>query len=167
MPHTSSQSQVYMSKTDTRFPMPNINVLLSKSYSVFMISLLVGIIFDLFIGLRIKSELIEPIGLVVIFLGSVLVFWAQTVNKKAAYLKNGQRNFAIGPYRFSRHPTYLGLFIVLLGAGFLMSSVSIVVTSVLAFLLTMATFVKEEEKRHVKKYGEQYLQYMKQTRRIL
>jgi len=145
----------------------NIQIMLSRSYSLFFIFFVFGLIIDVLTRFRINTPGIENVGLILIIISSLLVYWAQSVNKRPKFLADGTRNFAYGPYAFSRHPTYLGIFILTLGAAFLMSSVSILVTSILAYAVSSFTVMEKEEKRHIKKYGEQYLRYKKQVRRVL
>ncbi len=145
----------------------NIQILLSQSYSVYMFSFGLGLVLDLLIDQRINSPLLNYIGLMLILLASILIYWAQTVNKKPAYLPDGSRNFALGPYAFTRHPTYLGLFLVMIGAGLVMSSYAIILTSILAFVIAVRVFMTKEEARHIAKYKDQYLNYMKKTPKVL
>ncbi len=83
------------------------------------------------------------------------------------YLANGDRNFAYGPYAYSRHPTYLSIFLLMVGASFLMNSYSILASAFIAYIIAAFTFMAKEEKRHIKKYGDVYLNYMKKVRRVI
>lgn len=146
---------------------PNIQIILSKSYSFFLFSFAFGLILDVFAVSRINSAVLNSIGLGVILLASVLIYWAQTVNKRPHYKPDGTRDFSRGPYAFSRHPTYLGLFLVMLGAGFAMSSYVVIAVVIVSFIISTQTFMVKEEARHIQKYGRQYLDYMKKTRKVL
>jgi isoprenylcysteine carboxyl methyltransferase (ICMT) family protein YpbQ len=109
-----------------------------------------GLIIDLLTRFRLNVPGIENIGLLLLIVSSFLIYWAQSVNKRPKLLPDGTRNFAYGPYAFSRHPTYLGVFVLTLGAAFIMSSVSILVTSILAYAISVFTVMEKEEKRHIK-----------------
>lgn len=71
-----------------------------------------------------------------------------------------------GPYRFSRNPMLLGVYVYDLGVLLWLQSwwpLSIFAAEV--FLLTLQ--VRSEEKRLEKDFGEEYLTYKKQVRRYL
>lgn len=146
---------------------PEIQIILSKSYTFFFASFVFGLFLDLIFKIRIKLVHIDILGLFLIMLGSLLIYWAQKVNKVDKYTKTGERNFAYGPYTFSRHPTYLGVFCLMLGAGVLFDSVIIVVVSFCALIIASKIFMEKEEKRHILKYGKLYLMYTEKVRRIL
>ena len=72
-----------------------------------------------------------------------------------------------GPYRFSRNPMYFGLFLILLGAAFLLQRL-------LGFVLPFAfgwivsrRFIEPEEGRLHAMYGDAYDSYLDRTRRWL
>ncbi len=153
--------------TETYKTSGDIQILLSKSYSLFFFGFVFGLILDVVTRLRINIINLDQIGLILIVLSSMLIYWAQSVNKTPKYLADGKRNFAYGPYAFSRHPTYLGLFLLMIGAALVMNSYSILATSIVSFVISIFTFMDKEEKRHIKKYGELYLEYMKRVRRVI
>jgi protein-S-isoprenylcysteine O-methyltransferase Ste14 len=74
---------------------------------------------------------------------------------------------ASGPYRYVRNPMYVGAAAVILGAGFILSSPSIVILA-LAFLLIMHLFViLYEEPALAGKFGASYQQYRSSVHRWL
>lgn len=69
-----------------------------------------------------------------------------------------------GLYRYSRNPMLLGLFIILLGLGLLLSSWSLIFIFTPIFILINALYLKGiEEKEMEKKFGKQYLEYKKKV----
>ena len=71
-----------------------------------------------------------------------------------------------GPYRFSRNPMLLGIFVLLIGVVAILRSW----LSVLIFVLFVAVMLRQvvsEEKRLAKDFGEEYAEYCKHTRRII
>lgn len=71
-----------------------------------------------------------------------------------------------GPYRFSRNPMLLGVFVLLIGVVAILHSWQ----SVLIFVLFVAVMLRQvvsEEKRLAKDFGEEYAEYCKRTRRII
>ncbi len=162
-----SLNQPNISMADTTKPSGDIQIILSKSYTLFFFCFVLGLIVDVLTQLRINLPNIENIGLIISVIATGLIYWAQTVNKAPKYLPNGERNFRMGPYAFSRHPTYLSIFLLMVGAALLMNSYSILAASFVAYIVAIFTFMAKEEKRHIKKYGEAYLKYMKRVGRVL
>jgi protein-S-isoprenylcysteine O-methyltransferase Ste14 len=74
---------------------------------------------------------------------------------------------AIGPYKCVRNPMYLGAFMVIIGAGFIMQSPSAL--AVAAFFITLAhLFVLiYEEPTLEQKFGNSYLDYKNRVNRWL
>ncbi len=67
-----------------------------------------------------------------------------------------------GLYSQVRNPMLLGWFILLLGVGILLNSISLIFIFTPLFILVNVLYVKNiEEKEMEKKFGEQYLEYKK------
>lgn len=74
---------------------------------------------------------------------------------------------ASGPYRYVRNPMYIGAASVILGAGLILSSVSIVILA-FAFLAIMHLFVViHEEPALAERFGDSYLRYKSSVHRWL
>jgi protein-S-isoprenylcysteine O-methyltransferase Ste14 len=74
---------------------------------------------------------------------------------------------ASGPYRYVRNPMYIGAASVILGAGLILSSVSIVILA-FAFLAIMHLFVViHEESALAERFGDSYLRYKSSVHRWL
>jgi len=71
-----------------------------------------------------------------------------------------------GIYRYSRHPMYLTMFLMLLGAGIASASWIFLLLSVVDIILPIL-FVKAEEHYCIEKYGKDYREYMNRTPRWL
>lgn len=71
-----------------------------------------------------------------------------------------------GIYRFVRNPTYSGLFLLCAGV-LLINPTALFSHWVLAFVLMMEFQVRSEEEYLLKKYGEEYTQYWKRTKRYV
>ena len=70
-----------------------------------------------------------------------------------------------GPYRYVRNPMYIGAVCVLLGAGLIVRSGSIVLLSLAFWLLSHVFVVLYEEPNLEQRFGEPYTQYRRQVRR--
>ena len=64
-----------------------------------------------------------------------------------------------GPYKFLRNPMYVGGVAMLLGLGFYLTSVGIVLFAVMAFLLIHTFVVRAEEPGLRKRFGQEYHDY--------
>jgi len=70
-----------------------------------------------------------------------------------------------GPFRISRHPMYLGMFLILFGAALIMSSLITFVFPFLFVILMEILFIPKEERNMEKAFGKKYLAYKKKVRR--
>ena len=74
---------------------------------------------------------------------------------------------AVGPYKYTRNPMYLGGFILLIGFGFYHYSISILVLSLILFILFHSFVVFIEEKELAQRFGKSYVEYKKSVTRWL
>ncbi len=142
-----------------------VHIVLAHSYLVYFASLLFGLAIDVYWPIRIDIPGLEILGTLLIFAGPLLIFWAQNTSHKMAVKQICSRegvcvdDFYKGPYTFTRSPTHLGIFLMVIGFGFIMCSISIILTTTIAFILTRYVFVKKEERILEDKYGEPYRLY--------
>ena len=72
-----------------------------------------------------------------------------------------------GPYRYIRHPSYLGILVLALGNGIALANwVSLLLCLVLPFI-SIGRRIKVEEEALYRNFGEEYLDYRKNTWRII
>ena len=113
---------------------------------------------------------IRPLGWALALAGALLVLWCVTT-----FVTRGRgtpapfdppREFvAAGPYRYVRNPMYIGGFGVLLGAGLVLGSPSIIGLAFL-FLLFFHLFVLlYEEPALNRRFGDSYLHYKSSVHR--
>ena len=93
------------------------------------------------------------IGGAIMIAGECLRIWA------AGHLEKSREVTRSGPYRFTRHPLYLGS--SLIGAGFAIASSNVVVAAiVIGYLLLTLTAAMRSEEAHLRdKFGDQYDAY--------
>jgi protein-S-isoprenylcysteine O-methyltransferase Ste14 len=93
------------------------------------------------------------IGSGVAALGEALRIWA------AGHLEKGREITVSGPYRFTRHPLYVGS--ALIGIGFAMASASPTAAALVALYLTvtMTSAIRSEERHLTDKFGAAYPSY--------
>lgn len=145
-----------------------VHLVLSHSYTVFLLAVILGVIFDVLVPTSFfASYLFQYIGVGFIVLGSILIYWAQRTTNctKKEELEKGQlvRDFARGPYKYSRNPTHIGIAIMTLGLGLIINSIFSIIFVIVAFLITKNIFIKKEEALLEKRYGDDYCNYKKKV----
>lgn len=70
-----------------------------------------------------------------------------------------------GPYRYSRHPMYLGMAGVLLGSALIMGSVAGVLAAVVFVVIVDLGVARREERYLERVHGDAYRRYAQQVRR--
>ena len=108
------------------------------------------------------------IGILLLGIGIWLNLWADGLfKKKNTTVKPFEKSSALileGPFRFSRHPMYLGMVIALLGVAIILGSL-ITFLAPIAFFLTMyMVFIRYEEKAMEQTFSQGYLDYKKRVR---
>lgn len=150
-----------------------IHVLLLLSYAVYFLGVILGVIFDQIIPINIFSKhtnLSQYIGIIMIFFGSILVYWAQHtthVSKKHEEKERGTNFFIRGPYKYTRNPTNFGVFIITIGLGFLINSFFSIIFILLTYLISRIFFIKKQDSILEERYGDAFLEYKKKVKNIL
>ena len=110
------------------------------------------------------------------YIGALLIIFGIFLNLKADSMFKKSRttvkphlmpsSFEVsGPFRISRHPMYLGMFLILFGAALIMGSLISFILSFVFVALMEILFIPEEEKNMEKAFGKKYLDYKKKVRR--
>jgi len=129
------------------------------------------------IGVILISFLVEPrlpipigtskmIGIALVYLGMALVVWAGFHIKGAiGGMVSPRLDYLVkdGPYRFIRHPVYLGTTIALVGVTVSLRSWPGLLCVFFLFLPTEIHRAKLEEKALARKFGEQWDNYIRKT----
>lgn len=110
------------------------------------------------------------VGSAFVFIGFFIPQWASKIfaEEKTEILPTSPANRALvtrGPYRYSRNPMYLGMFITLLGVAILLGTAPVFVSAVLFFALMNFIFVPFEETKMLRQFGADYEAYKKDVRR--
>ncbi|MDF1754245.1 MAG: isoprenylcysteine carboxylmethyltransferase family protein [Verrucomicrobiales bacterium] len=90
------------------------------------------------------------------------------LNRAKTNVKPNQPTTSIvetGVYRFTRNPLYLSLGILQLGLGLVLDRLTIVIGSIVFFIVVRQVAVLKEEAYLEKKFGESYLAYRERVRR--
>ena len=140
----------------------SVHRVLVHSYFTTLIFFLIGAGLDIFLGLKIPdTAIIAPAGLGFLTAGTALIVWAQYASHHFVKDNLSHENFRRGPYRYTRNPTYWGLFLVLLGFGLAWNAVFVIVFTIISLFVTKTIFLKQEEAILEEKYGDAYMEYKK------
>jgi len=82
-------------------------------------------------------------------------------------VQQNQNVMDYGPYRFIRHPSYLGLFLTVIGIGVALQSWGGILEIFVIFGLAIGYRIHIEEKFLVSELGDDYIQYMKRTKKLI
>lgn len=138
---------------------------LANSYISYFIAFILGLGVHLFYPISIyKHEVVSYLGFVFIVLATLLIFWAQNTSRNLDVFNLNINIFRKGPYYFTRMPTHLGLFLLIIGFGLVINSFFVVLFTFIYFVLGKFSFIKKQEAILLKKYGEHYLEYKKIVR---
>ena len=145
-----------------------VHVVLVYVYTIFFVSIILGISFDLIFKLDLLANFEHSyFGLVIIIFGTMLIYLAQEASSRSSKIRteeNSVDGFAFGPYKLFRHPTYLGVFLMVLGFGIIIKSAFSILFILITYLIVKLVFVKKEERILEKKYGQIYLDYKKKVK---
>jgi protein-S-isoprenylcysteine O-methyltransferase Ste14 len=93
------------------------------------------------------------IGAIIAVLGEAIRVWA------AGHLEKGREVTMSGPYRFTRHPLYLGSTIIGVGLAVASSSLIVAVLVALYLAVTLGAAIATEEAHLTEKFGGAYPAY--------
>jgi len=72
-----------------------------------------------------------------------------------------------GPYKFIRHPSYSGAFLIAIGIGLMVGNWLSIVTIIAGFVVGMMYRIPVEEQVLLQALGQPYETYMKRTKRLI
>lgn len=117
-----------------------------------------------------SNQIITIIGLAMIVIGIVIRLWAiRTLGKyftATVMVQQKQSLITSGPYKWVRHPSYLGAFLAIIGgAVFLNAPYSIIISS-LCMTASYVIRIRAEEKALVQYFGDEYLHFSQKTKKL-
>ncbi len=150
--------------------------IMPPTYFWILLLLSIGVHFGLIFLFDLKKiipsqyTIIEIIfGIILIILGIVFNIWADFLFKKERTTvkphEKPSKLIVSGPFRFSRHPMYLGMAMILFGLAFLLGSLIVFIFPIIFMILMELLFISIEEKNLEKIFINKYIDYKKQVRR--
>ncbi|MEI7709662.1 MAG: hypothetical protein WCI76_03025 [bacterium] len=139
---------------------------LAHSYIIYFVLLLIAVYLDSIYDLKIMDDTVMlPIGVVFLIVAPILIIWAQKSGRDLRRAKEVTiHHFCVGPYCYTRVPTQWGLFLLVLGFGFVTNSFFVITFTAFAFLISKFLFMHKQEKVLEQKYGATYLEYKKKVK---
>ena len=114
-------------------------------------------------SVELQSETIPVIiGLSALFFGIYLWISSSLIVFKYRKRFSPTKVFTEGPYRYIRHPMYVGIYLTIIGISILLKLRSAIIISAL-FIPVWIVLSKLEEKEMIKRFNGQYIDYKKQT----
>ena len=134
------------------------------------VSFLVAYFFALS-GITLMPSWFFYLGIVIIILGIIVRQWSIAVLGRffspTIGVQEGQKVVETGPYRLVRHPSYTGVLLILVGVGLAFQSLAAILVILLMFSVAYGHRINEEEEVLVSELGEEYVKYMKRTKRLI
>jgi protein-S-isoprenylcysteine O-methyltransferase Ste14 len=118
------------------------------------------------IGLFKENSIIRLAGLVLAFLGFILMNWSvMTLGRQFSVdvtIQEHHKLITSGPYKYIRHPRYLGIIIFFMGISLVfLSRISIIILILLLFVLLWR--IKDEEKLMYHEFKKDWEDYERRT----
>jgi protein-S-isoprenylcysteine O-methyltransferase Ste14 len=111
------------------------------------------------------------LGLLIVGLGVYLAFQSVRllISYNTTFEAGGNPSSLVTqcPYSYSRNPIYLGLLLIALGTGTILSSLSAFIAPIIFFLVVNSMIIPFEENRLQKNFGIEYERYRRSVRRWL
>jgi protein-S-isoprenylcysteine O-methyltransferase Ste14 len=124
-------------------------------------------VFDIYV------PIVSPtVGMIIAVGGFILSNIASSIfaREKTEILPTSPTNRVLiteGPYRYTRNPMYLGMFVLFCGVGIALGSLPMFVAAALDFIILNFFFVPFEEAKMERIFGDSYRAYKAQVRRWL
>ena len=106
------------------------------------------------------------LGILVILVG-LLIYWRAVFGIKIDNFINSGKLCTTGIYAWTRNPIYAAIIFVSAGALFISGNVYMYVIPILLWALLTVLLKKTEERDMLKRFGQEYLDYMVKVNRIL
>lgn len=154
-----------MAEAQKTTPKNSVHVILAHSYSFYLALLLFGLFFHFLFPLEVyENNQIGFFGFLLLVFGTLLILWAQKTSRNLDKSRISKESFSRGPYRYTRAPTHLGLFLLTFGFGLAVNSFFIVLFTLISFVAGKYFFIRKQEAVLSEKYGIHYSEYKKSVK---
>lgn len=132
------------------------------AYVLYQLSNVAIILFPLFLSIPLRPAHLFATGIAVYLVGNLLLL-VSIINFAHPSPSGINRK---GLYRFSRNPMYVAYFVYFCGCAFLTQSL-ILLGILFVFQVSAHWIILSEERWCIQQFGDEFRQYMKETRRYL
>ena len=114
---------------------------------------------------------IQIFGLTISLLGVILASWAKKImgaswGRPAQHDKDKQNKLVVaGPFRFTRNPIYIGLFLLFTGQQIALGSYGILISIIFATIIRNSAIIEEKLLEHY--FGKEYIAYKSRVSRFI
>ena len=145
---------------------------LSRVFSINLLVLLSGFLLNQFTRLNIFDKLIYPyLGNLIMIIGLITRITATRTLKqyytRTLKIQPDQKVIDFGLYKYIRHPGYLGLIMIWIGASVASNNWLIFVFVTLSSILAYHYRMESEEQMLISAFGDSYNNYKKRTWRLV
>jgi protein-S-isoprenylcysteine O-methyltransferase Ste14 len=123
-------------------------------YHRILLSIMVGVVLYLF---AIPTLWTIIAGLPIILLGEVIRIWS------SGYITKNRALVQDGPYALTRHPLYLGNFLIGLGFAVMTAKTGLIILYLVAFGMIYFSTIAEEEQSLRERFGQEFSEYARQV----
>ncbi len=113
----------------------------------------------------------KSVGLITYGTGLILRYWCSYLLgryfSRSINVEEDQNLVSRGPYRFLRHPLYLGLFLLTASVPLYMGNVLVVLFAIMLLFLVLQKRIEEEEEILENRLGERYREWKKDRYRLI
>jgi len=108
---------------------------------------------------------IATLGFVFLFCAPLILIWAHNhrMTKEADDGRYAEHNLGCGPYRYSRHPRYVAVALMMIGLALVMNSVILFAIIIMTSLVLSLTIIPRQEKFLTRQFPG-YADYKKRVR---
>ncbi len=150
-------------------PEQRINYLSSYPPIIQFIGVILGVCFDFFFPTKAPATHWGQIGgIFLILIATIVIFWSQKASAafRTREKRGDPRHFLGGPYKWSSNPTSLALFLLIIGFGFLINSLMIILMSAIGYWISFIVYEEKKQKIMTEKYKNEYTDYQKKIKSL-
>lgn len=144
-----------------------INTWVTYAPVLFFVMILIGVAIHIAAPLPFIDSVAGLIlGIIMLAIAPIIILRAQRA-RQTLYVPVEDRvctNYDQGPYRWSRHPAYVGFFMLIIGIAFVMNSLAILILAMVLGPIFTFIIIPQEEALLKKVCDDQYTEYQKRVR---
>ncbi len=127
-----------------------------------------GLVIHLILPIQLgNNEILSFIGTLFLMIAPLLIMWSQKKRREVYGAKAPElslQDLSRGPYAYSRHPSHLGLFFLVIGFAFILNSLFVLLGILVIFLAFNFVIIPKEESLLEAHVGETYRAYKNKVR---